>query len=195
MSTSSSQPIPVLRPDVDLTKMDISVEEAFVASRIDGRCGVAQLATLIGKDAAETKTILTRLARAGVITFGDIKSDASKPKPAKPGEDGDYAGFIFPAHLMMEEGDLDEKTRKRVVWTHDNLGNWNHYELLQVSHRVDAAEIKKHYFLRSKEWHPDRFRRGELGSFKRMIEVIYKQIKMRKISLILINKINYRVEF
>ena len=176
MTPSSSQPIPELRADVDLTKANISVEEAFVASRIDGRCGVSQLATLIGKDAVETKKILTRLAKAGVISFGDVEVDVAKPKPAAPGEVGNYANFIFPAHLMMETGDLDEPTRKRVIWTHDNLDTWNHYELLQISHRADAGDIKKHYFLRSKEWHPDRFRRGDLGSFKRMIEVIYKQV-------------------
>jgi tetratricopeptide (TPR) repeat protein len=176
MALSSSQAIPELRSGIDLTKADISVEEAFVASRIDGRCGVAELATLIGKNAGDTKKILSRLAQAGVISFGGIESESDKPMPGQPGEDGNYENFIFPANLIMETGDLDEQTRKRVIWTHDNLEKWNHYELLQVSHRVDAAEIKKHYFLRSKEWHPDRFRRGELGSFKRMIEIIYKQI-------------------
>lgn len=173
---SPAEPIPELLAGVDLTKANITVEDAFVASRIDGRSGVSQLATLIGKNVVETKAILIRLAKAGIIAFGEIVADKPKAKPAKPGEAGDYGTFIFPANLMMEACELDEANRKRIIWTHEHLEDWNHYELLQVSHRAEASEIKKSYFMRSKEWHPDRFPRGNLGSFKRMIEVIYKQI-------------------
>ena len=179
--------VPSLCAGIDLTKVTMSVEEAFVASRVDGRVGVQEIATLIGKDAGETRRILMRLAQLGVIRFGEdgaVGSSAppsakpSAPPAPAPGASGgnEYTGFVFPPGLMQEEGDLDEETRKRIIWTHEHVADWTHYELLQAARKADSAEIKKAYFLRSKEWHPDRFRKPNLGSFKRMIETIYKQI-------------------
>lgn len=177
VSGASSQPVPELRLDVDITKIALSVEEAYVVSRIDGRSGVSEIAMLIGKNAGETQRILTRLAKLGVVQFGDIKAEAARPKPAPArGEAASYDGFVFPPHLLMEDNALDEETRKRIIWTHEHLGAWTHYELLQSSHKTDARGIKKAYFARSKEWHPDRFRRGDQGSFRKLIETIYKSV-------------------
>lgn len=171
-SGATALPVPALRAGVDITKMSLSMEEGFVASRVDGMCTVADIATLVGKDISETTKILTKLAKTGVIQFGEIKADTR----TRPDADNDYAGFIFPVALMQETCDVDEATRKRIIFTHDRLEVWTHYELLQISRRADEREVKKAYFARSKEWHPDRFRRGEQGSFKRLIETIYKRI-------------------
>lgn len=157
---------------MDITKVALSMEEGFVASRVDGNCTVADIATLVGKDVSETTRILTKLAKAGVIEFGDIKAE----QKARPAASNDYSGFIFPVALMQEQCDVEEDNRKRIIFTHDQLERWNHYELLQITQKADEREVKKAYFARSKEWHPDRFKRGDLGSFQKMIESIYKQI-------------------
>ncbi len=163
--------IPRMRQGIDLTQAGLSVEEGFIASRIDGHTSVKDIAIIIGKTREETQKILNRLSRAGLIVLTANGSD-DEGEPAS-----EFGSFIFPPSLMMEEGDLDSDTRKRIIWVHDHLTKWTFYELLQAHRKDDAKDLKKAYFERSKEWHPDRFRKPNLGSFKRMIEDIFKKIQ------------------
>jgi curved DNA-binding protein CbpA len=172
--------VPKLKSGVDITRFRLSMEEAFIASRIDGRASVHEIAAMVGKDDRETEKVLKRLADLGVVV---LKSTVSVPPPKHvvvPEEDeaeNEYEGFIFPPALMQEPGDLDEETRKRLIFTHETFRSASHYEVLQLERKTDLREIKKAYFDRSKEWHPDRFKRfKELGSFKRMIDEIFRQI-------------------
>src|SRR5687767_9104304 len=100
--------IPRMRQGIDLTKAGLSVEEGFIASRIDGRTTIRDIARIIGKSKEETAKILNRLSRAGVIV---LSADAEEIEEEKD-PSGEYGRFIFPPNLMMEEGDLDAETRK-----------------------------------------------------------------------------------
>jgi curved DNA-binding protein CbpA len=89
----------------------------------------------------------------------------------------DYGSYIFSVGLMNEAGDLDPDARKRVLYTHDHLETWNHYDVLGLERGAEEKEVKKGYFERSKEFHPDRFRRfQDLGSFKKRIDEIYRRV-------------------
>jgi len=173
-------PIPTIKQGVDLRAVSLSPEEGFVFSRIDGRTKVPEIAALTGRTPTQAEQILTRLAKLGLIAFGDIVAEPQRPSsaPTSATESGeiDYGGYIFQPGLMHEPGTLDETTRKRIIWLHEHIASWNHYQLLQVSRKDDEKLIKKAYHLRSKEWHPDSFRQKDLGSFKKMIETVYKQI-------------------
>jgi curved DNA-binding protein CbpA len=169
--------VPRLRDDLDLTKLGLSVEEGFIASRIDGHTGVKDIAHLVGKSEEDTRRVLDRLAKVGVVLFGDTPKPEAGPKPNRDGK-LEFGDFLFPVTLMHEEVDLDEDEKKRIIFFHEHLSKWTHYELLQVKRRDDAKTIKRAYFARSKEWHPDRFRRGDLGSFKKMIDDIFKQVQV-----------------
>ena len=165
--------IPRMRHGIDLTKAGLSVEEGFVASRIDGRTTVKEIALIVGKSKEDTQRILTRLSRAGVIVISDSVEEVHEEEEPS----GEYGSYIFAPNLMMEEGDLDGDTRKKIIWVHEHLEKWTFYELLQANRKDDAKVLKKAYFERSKEWHPDRFRKPNLGSFKKMIEDIFKKIQ------------------
>jgi tetratricopeptide (TPR) repeat protein len=171
--------VPRLREGIDLTKLKLSVEEGYIASRIDGHLSIGDIANIIGKPKPETEMILQKLARAGIIQFGDVEARSVPPRPTSDGEgeEFDYGKFIFPPALMGENVDLNDDEKKRIIFFHQNLDLWTFYEILRVKRKDDEKAIKRAYFQRSKEWHPDRFVRGKLGSFKRMIDDIYKQIK------------------
>jgi tetratricopeptide (TPR) repeat protein len=174
-------PVPKLREGIDITKLRLSLEEGFVASRIDGRTSIGDIAHLVGKPRPETEKIVEKLAKAGIVQLeGTVESRSRRPALADK-NDGptatDYGAYVFPAALMDEPGELSEPERKRVIWFYEHLERWSHYELLQVKRRDDEKALKRAYFERSKEWHPDRFRRGQLGAFKRMIEEIYHAVK------------------
>lgn len=179
-SETDSTPAPRLRPGIDLTKLGLSLDEGILAARIDGRTSVTDLGHLVGKPKREILQILERLAKAGVVQLDGV--EAPKPKEASlsaPDEAGrlNYGDYIFPAAAMNEECDLEPEERKRILWFAKHLEEWTYYELLQVKRRDDAKLVKHAYYARSKEWHPDRFRRPKLGSFKRRIDDIYKKVK------------------
>ena len=170
--------VPRLRDDVDLTKLGLTVDEGFLASRVDGRSTIAEIALIVGRPEADVRQTIARLARVGVVLFTD---DRPEPAPtATVRDDGgiDYGAFIFPVALMQEDVGLSEEERKRIIFFHTHLEKWTHYELLRAGRQDDAKAIKRAYFARSKEWHPDRFRRAKLGSFKRMIDQIFKQVQV-----------------
>lgn len=170
--------VPRMRQGIDLTKAGLSVEEGFVASRIDGQMSIKDIAIVVGKSPKETEKILTRLSKAGVVLLGEQSEPDPAPSRREAGEaEAGYGRFIFPAHLMQEAGDLDEETRKRIIHFHSHLEKWTYYEILKAKRKDDAKAIKKAYFERSKEWHPDRFRKPNLGSFKRMIDDIFKKVQ------------------
>ena len=167
-----------MRAGIDILKAGLSVEEGFLASRIDGRTSVRDLAHLVGKTADETHRLLVRLSKAGIVRLGDdAAEDADRPRPTASASDTNYAGYIFSPALMMAECDLDEPERKRIIYYYEHLDNWTHYELLEVKRKDDAKEIKRAYFDRSKQWHPDRFRRPNLGPFKPMIDKVFQQVQ------------------
>lgn len=162
--------VPSLRSDVDMTRVSLSVDDMFVVSRIDGRSSVKDLSMLLGKKPEETERILQRLAKLGVVKYGDGASAEPKSPLDIP------SGFIFPVALMHEENDLDVATRKRIIWAFENLDKWTHYELLQIDRKADKEAVKKAYRERTKDWHPDRFRSKKIGSFKRLIEAVFKRL-------------------
>lgn len=160
--------IPRLRDGIDLTRAGLSLEEGFLVSRVDGRTAVPELALLINKSVDETRQLVERLTNAGVLVLGD--EDAREPEVL-------YSDFPFPPGAMEEDVDLTEDERRKILFTHAHLGQWTHYELLGIRWRDDAKTIKRAYFERSKEWHPDRFRRGRLGSFKARIDNIFRSVR------------------
>ncbi|MEM7675061.1 MAG: DnaJ domain-containing protein, partial [Myxococcota bacterium] len=86
--------------------------------------------------------------------------------------------------LMNEENDLPLPHRKKIAWFHEHLDRWNHYELLQVNRTAQKSVIRKAYYERSKEWHPDRFRFADnLGSFKPLLDQIFDRIRTAHIEL------------
>jgi curved DNA-binding protein CbpA len=170
--------VPRMRDGIDIMKAGLSVEEGFLASRIDGRTSVRELAHLVGRSAEDTHRLLVRLSKAGIVRLGEETEAERTPRPtAATAALGEYGSFIFPPNLMMAVCDLDEAEKKRIIFYHEHLDRWNHYELLQSKRRDDAKDIKRAYFERSKEWHPDRFRRPELGPFKPMIDRVFQQIQ------------------
>jgi curved DNA-binding protein CbpA len=149
----------------------LSLEEGFLVSRVDGRTPVDQIAVLMGKSVDETQRLVERLTKAGVLMTG-----AEAPASTAPAEDP-YEGFDFDARDLSEPVDLSEDERKKILYTHAHLDEWTYYKLLGVRWRDDAKAVKRAYFERSKEWHPDRFRRPQLGSYKERLDDIFRAVR------------------
>ena len=169
--------VPRLREGIDLTKTGLSVEEGFVASRIDGQSTIGDITAMVGKPREHTLQVLRRLVSAGVIRFGGGTDPAKAPTPAEVAGGAEYGRFIFPPALMKADCDLSEEERKRIIYFAENLDTWTYYELLQLDWKSDARAVKRAYFARSKEWHPDRYLRPNLGPFRAMLLRIFREIQ------------------
>ncbi len=161
--------IPRVRDDIDLVRAGLSLEEGFLVSRVDGRTSVAHLAALVGKPIDETERVVDRLAAVGVLVLGEAASVSVDADP--------YHGFVFDPEALSEDVDLEPEEKKRILYTHAQLATWNHYQRLGVRWRDDVRAVKRAYFERSKEWHPDRFRRPRLGRYKPLIDDIFRSIR------------------
>ncbi len=177
-ATNDKSDVPKLREDVDLTKLGLNVEEGFLASRIDGHTTVDELVLVVQKSKDDVVRVLERLRKVGVVYYGDDAPKAAPPATSDLDGQVDFGDYIFPVGLMQEDVDLSLEEKKRIAFFHAHLEKWTHYELLRANRKDDVKEIKRVYFARSKEWHPDRFRRGRLGSFKKMIDDIFKQVQI-----------------
>ncbi len=79
---------------------------------------------------------------------------------------------------LAEDVDLDMATRRHVLEVHGKLERLNHYELLGVDTAADKKTMRRAYFDLAAQFHPDRFFRRRLGSFKSRMEIIFGRITL-----------------
>ena len=68
---------------------------------------------------------------------------------------------------------LSEAERLKIDGAFARLADQNYYELLGVERDADRAALKRAYYQISKEFHPDRFFRRPLGTYKEKLEVFF----------------------
>jgi curved DNA-binding protein CbpA len=160
--------VPRVVPGLNLASLALSQEEGFLFSRVDGSATVDQLVRASGMATGQAVGILKSLCEKGIISWDGAPVSEESKDP--------YAGANFDPFELAEEVDLDEDSKKRILFLHANFDKMTHYEILQVGRRADPKEIKKAYFHVSKEFHPDSYFRKNLGSYASKIEFLFKQI-------------------
>ena len=80
------------------------------------------------------------------------------------------------AALLAEDVDLDAAFRRTVLGMHRKLDQLDHYALLGVAPTVDRKALKRAYFELAARFHPDRYFRKKLGSFKTRMELIFGRV-------------------
>ncbi|TKD06318.1 J domain-containing protein [Polyangium fumosum] len=79
---------------------------------------------------------------------------------------------------LEEPVDLDHAKKKRVIELFNALDDRNHYELLGVAIDADKKQIKSAYWVLAPEFHPDKYFRKKLGTFKQRIEAIFDRLTL-----------------
>jgi len=151
--------IPRLVDDADARAHDISGQDAFVHSCIDGVLNVEDIADLTVQSPEDVRSSIERLLALELVEW-IVPRMSSSP----PGTD------------VVRDLEIDEELQKRIHETYHRADKLNHYELLGVSMDADRGEIRKAYFRLSKTFHPDAYFGKQLGSYKAQMEVIFRKM-------------------
>ncbi len=71
---------------------------------------------------------------------------------------------------------LTETERAEIDRLHACAKGGNHYGMLGLSPEVEAADIQAAYYQLSRDWHPDRHYRRELGDYRDKLEYVFVHI-------------------
>jgi curved DNA-binding protein CbpA len=180
----------------DVRNAPLSSADGFVLSRVDGVATEKDIVATCGLPDEQVLASLAKLESLALITFespprlsvGTVPSAASQSVPQSVPQPRSHA--VAPTSAtdppltpeeqtaLAEEVDLDLETRRRVLLMHRGLQGLDHYALLGVDKSADRKALKRAYFDLAAKFHPDKYFRKKLGSFKPQMEAIFGRITL-----------------
>ena len=80
------------------------------------------------------------------------------------------------AELLAEGKDLSHESRRRIASFHRQLPKLDLFQRLEVGRDADRQQIRRAYHRLSKEFHPDRHYRADLGRFRELLSEVFKAV-------------------
>jgi curved DNA-binding protein CbpA len=153
----------------------LSPTEGFLLSRIDGHTPWAVLRQIGGLLPEEAD-----LALEGWVQTGLVLLDAASPTvPAAPAAAPACAAAAADAAAVVDPSlDLDVALQREIIAFEARLTQSTYHEILGVGKGSDAKEIKRAYFRLSKQFHPDRYFRRNVGGHAVRLDRIFKHVAL-----------------
>lgn len=182
-----------LSPDCDPTVLQLTAEEGFLLSRIDGHTPWRLLRQIGGMDAEEADLCLEGWLATGLVKVEGLARESEKKRPPARGarsraaaSAGAASSLRKPAEsssgpreidesLLDPSLDIDVEMQRQILTFQMGLDRPYH-ELLAVDHDADERRIKRAYFKLSKEFHPDRYFRKNIGGYADRLSIIFKRV-------------------
>jgi curved DNA-binding protein CbpA len=168
--TGADRRCPRLAADWEEHASSLSPAEGFLLSRIDGHTPWAVLREIGGLAPAEADAAL-----ADWLARGLVEVDAEKPDP-EPARSAAEAQELRAA--VDPKLDLDVELQREILAFEARLPQATHHEILGVERGSDPREIKRAYFQLSKQFHPDRYFRRNIGSFAERLDRIFRYVAL-----------------
>lgn len=174
--------VPRLMAGVDIRKFKLDPMDGFLMTRIDGKLTPKDLARETGLPDFSVVRALEKLVKMGVLEM--IDPSAPPPPPPPPVQpksaiaqfDGGLLAPKYDPKELEEEAELTPEQKKRVLDFYYRLDDLDHYTLLGSNKEADKKAIKRAYFELAATFHPDRYFKKELGSFKPKMEALFNRI-------------------
>ena len=155
----AEEKIPRQVEDADVRALDISAQEAFIHSCIDGVLNIEDIGDLTVLAPAQVLESIERLVSLKAVEWVIPKASSGPPQ-----------------NELIEDVEIDGELQERIIKAFPRSDKLNHYELLGVAVDADRAEIRKAYFALSKTFHPDAYYGKHLGSFKSKMEIVFRNV-------------------
>jgi tetratricopeptide (TPR) repeat protein len=144
-------------------------------SRIDGHTSWRLLREIGGMSPDEVDMCVELWLAEGVIEMRGSQRAPRKSRPAAPERPA------APVPGQVDESQIDpgldiEVAVQRRIFEMEGRLACGYAEILGVSSNADAKAIKKAYRALSRDFHPDRFFRKQIGDFKPRLEAIFKKV-------------------
>jgi curved DNA-binding protein CbpA len=177
----------------DLRQALLSPTDGFVLSRVDGVSDELQIALATGLPREQVRASFAKLESLGIVTFDGVRAASPQapppltprapsraPVPSPPPAPAAASAPMAPGDngVLSEDVELDADTRRLVLETHRALEHADHYRLLGLDPAADKKAVKRAYFELAAKFHPDRYFRKKLGSFKLRIEAIFGRLTL-----------------
>ena len=202
LSNAALVPRPVT--GVDVRRLPIGPEDAFVLSRVDGVLTQRDIGYCTGLLEERVAVCLETLERLGAIdyaerphqrasrapstsvkgpvsTTGEI-AEVSRPIGSTPSAGSNEVPASIPRLQSYDPAeldthcDLDVERRKAILDLYYQLEVLDHYVLLGVPRHADKKQVKGAYYDRVKTFHPDRYYGKELAHFRAKLEKCFGRL-------------------
>jgi curved DNA-binding protein CbpA len=192
-SSATGERIPRLGPGVDPTALSLTPAEGYLLSRVDGRTPWRVLREIGGLSPDDVDRCLERwLAEKVLVVDGagsrrgagprpapaeaKAKAGQAPPRASAPPAAGTRAAVVRPELPGIDASlDLPVAVQEKVLALAARL-DAPYPEILGVPADADRKALKRAYFALSKEFHPDRYFRKNLGAFQPQLERVFKKI-------------------
>lgn len=162
---SSAARVPRLRPGVDPQGLTLSPAEAYLLSRMDGSTPWAVLRDMGGLGPEDADRCLELWLEQGIT---ELVPPAASKSPARPAAKK-TSGPLDPSL------DISIEIQRRIL-DFEKRVELPYHQILGVAPDADAATIKRAYFELSKEFHPDRYFRRNIGPYADRLERVFQRI-------------------
>jgi curved DNA-binding protein CbpA len=154
----------------------LSPTEGFLLSRIDGHTPWAVLRQIGGLLPEEADLVLEGWLQTGLVLLDDASPTvpAAQPPRAAAAAQAPASG---PAAIDPSL-QIDVALQRVIVAFEARLSQCTYHEILGVGKRSDDREIKRAYFKLSKQFHPDRYFRRNIGDHAARLDRIFKHVAL-----------------
>lgn len=174
----------------DPKRLRLSAAEGYLLSRIDGRTPWRLLREIGGIPPGEVDACLDRWISEGLLEIvggagsrtGQSVGANAKPAsaPRIPTDAASVPRAVAPVApidpLLLDPSlDIDTDVQRRILEFELSLSRPYH-ELLGVPLGAEPKVVKRAYFKLSKEFHPDRYFRKQIGPYSTRLERIFKKV-------------------
>ncbi len=184
----AAERVPRVSAGVDPTALSLTPAEGYLLSRIDGRTSWRDLREIGGVGAREVDRCLERWLADGILEVAAGKQAPRAPAPSAPPAPEPPprapAAPVVPSapapngspSLRVDPAlDLPVALQEKLMGLCARL-DAPYHEILGVPADADRKALKRAYFALSKEFHPDRYFRKQLGAFQQPLERVFRKI-------------------